>query len=226
MKVKNLVPEIYYKESRDFSYVGRLFEIVFNYLKTNVDLVGETFINNEINASIVELVSTTLGFESKHQYQTKDLSALCSVFALLLRTKGAKKSIEDAITLLLHTQSIDEDFDIDIDDEDDQYKCIIYVPKNMTDIVLLEDVFDYILPAGWTYAFRRKSGEGGNYEESYGVLSNVTPYKMHSYQLGQVGGRIGENEYNTDESVYGNGANRSMTYTSTVVGVETPNQQN
>ena len=216
MKVSNLVPEIYYRESRDFSYIGRLFEILFNHLKTNVDLIGETFVNNEINASIVELVSTTLGFESKHQYQTKDLSALCSTFALLLRNKGNIKSIEDTITLLLHTQNIDESFEIDVD-ETDKYKYIIYIPKNLTDTILLEDVFDYILPAGSLYSFRIKSESSSSYTETMPIYTSVDTYKMKDYQLGQVSGSD-----NSKESEYGDDANRSMTYTSTVVGAVTP----
>ena len=208
MKVKDLVPEIYYKESRDFSYIGRLFEVLFNYLKTNVDLVGETFINNEINASIVELVSTTLGFESKHQYQTKDLAALCSCFALLLRNKGNAQSISDAVTLLLHTQNIDDSFTYDVDVEN--HKFTIYVPSTMTDLVLLEDVFEYIFPTGWVYSFRYKASGDVDYSEKYVINMNTTTKNMSCYQLGQVSGDNNIDELSTK--------NRSMTYTSVVVG--------
>lgn len=228
MIVRDLVPEIYYRESRDFSYVGRLFEILFNYLKTNVDLVGETPINNEVPDSIVDLVATTLGFESKHKYQTNDLVAICSAFTLLLRNKGNALAIEQAITILLHTQGIEETFEVDVD-EQDRYKYIISVPKTLDDIILLEDVLDYILPTGMTYTFRLKSSGGGNVGDNYDVEDSVNVIKtMKDYQLGQVGGRFdNNNKFNTIESEYDTTvgttttkANRSMTYTSEVVGAD------
>ena len=39
MEVRKLVPDVYYRESRDFSYIGRLIEILVNYNKTGADLV-------------------------------------------------------------------------------------------------------------------------------------------------------------------------------------------
>ena len=40
IKTKNLTPENYYKQSRDFQLIGRIFDFVLNYLKTNVDAVS------------------------------------------------------------------------------------------------------------------------------------------------------------------------------------------
>lgn len=208
MKVDKLVPEIYYKESRDFSYVGRLFEVLFNYLKTNVDLVGESLIfpiNEEASSSIIELLSTSLGFESKHKYQNKDLIYLCSVFAYLLRNKGNKHSIEDAITTLLRSQSINDSFDISAD-EDEDYKYVIYVPKQLNDIVLLEDIYEYILPTGWNYTIRTKaSGGGSNFYTSKINMDDIIGIEtMTGTSLGQVGGHFDVstptnivNDYNT-----------------------------
>ena len=208
MKVDKLVPEIYYRESRDFSYVGRLFETLFNYLKTNVDLVGESLIfpvNEEASSSIIELLSTSLGFESKHKYQNKDLIYLCSVFAYLLRNKGNKHSIEDAITTLLRSQNINDSFDISAD-EDEDYKYVIYVPKQLNDIVLLEDIYEYILPTGWNYTIRTKASSGGSsfYTSKINMDDIIGVETMIGTSLGQVGGHFDVstpndlvNDYNT-----------------------------
>ena len=72
MRVVDLVPEVYYRESRDFSYLGRLLEIVFNHVKTGSDLVNSNPLNEDIYSSMLDILSTTLGFESKHNYVNRD----------------------------------------------------------------------------------------------------------------------------------------------------------
>lgn len=103
MKVSRFVPQVYYKESRDFSYIGRLYEIVFNYLKTGVDLVSSNPLDNDVSTSIIDLLATTLGFESKHEYTIKDLVAICSAFSYMLKKKGTLESIETCVRALFHT---------------------------------------------------------------------------------------------------------------------------
>ena len=39
IKLQNYTPEIYYKESRDFQFIGRLYDLVLNSIKTEVDLL-------------------------------------------------------------------------------------------------------------------------------------------------------------------------------------------
>jgi hypothetical protein len=39
IKLQNYTPEIYYKESRDFQFIGRLFDLVLNAVKTDADLL-------------------------------------------------------------------------------------------------------------------------------------------------------------------------------------------
>lgn len=224
MKVKNLVPEVYYRDSRDFSYIGRVCEILFNYMKTNVDLVGQSPVNEEVPDCIVDLLATTLGFESKHKYQTLDLVSICSSFTELLRNKGNRLSIEEAVTILMRTQNINEEIDIDVD-EVDKHKYIIYVPKTLDDIILLEDLFEYILPTGVTYSFRIKSSASGDYKTDVEVEDNVETYTMSGHQLGQVGGKVTGFD-NTDESKYGSNENRSMTYTGTIPGEDDDTSEN
>ena len=37
IKLQNLTPEVYYKESRVFQFIGRLYDIVLNSVKTETD---------------------------------------------------------------------------------------------------------------------------------------------------------------------------------------------
>ena len=149
MKVDKLVPDVYYKESRDFSYIGRLFEIVFNYMKTNADLIDQDLDSENTNSLLLELLKYTLGFESKHDYINKDVIHITSTFIDLLKKKGTREAIEEAILALLNSQKIEDTPYITLDNE--TYTITLYVPEALEDIILVEDLFEYILPTGWTY---------------------------------------------------------------------------
>ena len=60
IKLQNLTPEIYYKQSRDFQLIGRLFDIVLNYVKTNADNLYSLPIGNDMNENLLNLLSYTL----------------------------------------------------------------------------------------------------------------------------------------------------------------------
>jgi hypothetical protein len=102
---------------------------------------------------------------------------------------------------------------------------MIYIPTILDDIVLLEDVFDYILPTGMTYTFNYGGwSEESSSEEQIGLVSNdVRTYLMSDSYIAQVsnngvGGMVGEN---VDEDLFiVNSAqkNRSMTFTEVIQG--------
>lgn len=164
MKVEKLIPEVYYSQSRDFSYIGRLMEILFNYMKTAADCVSVNPDSLNIDPTTIELIALTLGFESKHVYTTRDLIYIISSFSHLINKKGTKESINHAIKLLINSQQIKMDL---LEDEDfilmsDDYVLEIKIPSQMTDTILLEDLFDYILPTGMLYRFNRISPQAKN----------------------------------------------------------------
>ena len=152
IKLYERLPQIYYHKSRDFQFLARTYEVLFNYLKTNVDVTESLVFNENFDVSLLNLLALTLGFTSKHNYNTRDLFNLCSSFAKILRNKGSMKSIEDTIKILLNAQRIEKTFSVDFDSED-KYNLLIYITSDVKDLVLLEDVFDYILPCGYTYSF-------------------------------------------------------------------------
>jgi len=172
IKTKNLVPEVYYDQSRDFQFFGRVHEIVYNYIKTNIDLMTGLPLSDNVDLSMINLLLTTLGFTRRHVYNAEDLKKICGVFVELLRLKGSKKSVELAIATLMNAQNLTGRFDvIDTTDElgNKLYSLDIYLPKDIQDLVLLEDIFDYILPAGYTYRFSYTE-----YSDTYTLPVEVT----------------------------------------------------
>lgn len=172
MKIDKLVPEVYYKESRDFSYIGRLFEIVCNYMKMQADLVGVPLQSENINADLIELAAKTVGFETKHTYVNKDLLALVNNFADIVKEKGSLSSVEKAVRLLsrCHDLKVASVGAVTINAED-PYKLNILLPYGTSDVVLLEDLLNYILPAGWLYEI--EYGDAAEENPETAVPSNI-----------------------------------------------------
>lgn len=146
IKTQNLVPEVYYNKSRDFQALGRTFDVVFNYLKTGSDIIYSRLINETSDDKLVELLSLTLGFKSKHHYTNRQLVALCSAFAYMLRNKGSLRSIEAAIAILINSEGVQAKPTIVVND--DYTELTIYIPVEVKDINLFNDLLTYILPAG------------------------------------------------------------------------------
>ena len=85
IKLQDYTPDVYYNESRDFQFIGRLYDIVLNYVKTNADLLYDLPLSDNSDSQFIELLAFTLGFQPKHKYTAKHLRAICSVFSDILR---------------------------------------------------------------------------------------------------------------------------------------------
>lgn len=152
---KNLVPDIYYNRSRDFQILGAYYDLIFNYMKQNADLVS-TGLTEDVDDELVDLIITDLGFKESHSYNIRQLKKLISIFSLAIKNKGNIESISLIVDMLNNIAGLTTKAYIAISDED-PYKIYIYTPSILDDTILLEDMINYILPAGMTYAIRRQS---------------------------------------------------------------------
>jgi len=186
MKVEKLLPEVYYSQSRDFSYIGRLFEILFNYMKTGADCIAVNPDSPNIDATTIELAALTLGFESKHKYTTRDLIYIISSFSDLIRKKGTKYAINTAIRLLMNSQKIylEENITDFVStmflEEANSFIFDITIPEQLTDLILLEDIFDYILPAGVLYRFIKVTAQPERETNTEMEIDNAAAYTLNS----------------------------------------------
>ena len=144
IKFQDLTPEVYYKRSRDFQYIGRLFDLVLNNAKMNTDIISSLPLNPDMDPRLLDLLALTLGFKSKHEYNTKQLAALCSIFPFVLRNKGSKLAIETACNALLNAEGITKEASIEVSNQ----TVSIFLPSELSDLNLLKDLLNYVLPAG------------------------------------------------------------------------------
>lgn len=154
IKTQELVPGVYYNQSRDFQLLGRTFDVVFNYLKTNIDLIYNNPLSENSDERLIDLLSLTLGFKSKHNYNVKQLTAMCSAFMLAMRNKGNIQSIQLAVDTILQAEGIKNGALTLVDTS--KSTLHIYVPMELSDINLLNDLLVYILPAGMSCSIVRQ----------------------------------------------------------------------
>lgn len=144
IKLQELTPSVYYEQSRDFQFIGRLYDIVLNYIKTNADNLYTLPIGKNMDEKLLNLLAFTLGFQSKHHYNSKQLLAICSVLPLILKNKGSLNAILIAVNSILYAEGINQALDYEFKDNN----LVLYLSPDLSDLTLLKDIMIYILPAG------------------------------------------------------------------------------
>lgn len=160
IKTKKLVPSVYYDKSRDFQLLGRTYDIIFNYLKTNIDTIYNNPLSKNSDKSLLDLMTLTLGFKSQHNYNVNQLAAMCSSFMVALKNKGNIQSIRLAIDTLLQAEGISQESISEVDYEN--HVLVIYIPTELKDLNLFNDLLSYILPAGMSCTLIRQPLLGEN----------------------------------------------------------------
>lgn len=161
--LQNSTPEVYYQQSRDFQFIGRLFDIVINNVNTNTDLIYALPLSANSDSRLIDLMTMTLGFKANHKYNVKQLTSLCSAFTYILRNKGNIEAIETAILTLFNAEGISLDrLEYDLSK---QNVLRLVIPEQLSNINLLIDLMDYILPAGLSYELVRTMQRRLNIEE-------------------------------------------------------------
>jgi len=148
IRMQDYTPDIYYKESRDFQFIGHLYDLVLNYIKTNVDLLSSLPLSDSSDDKFLELMAMTFGLKPEHHYNSVQLRALCKVFPKVMRNKGSIESIIAVCTSLFNAEGLEQQFSYDFVSEDDRTELNLYVPQDFSDITLLNDILSYVLPAG------------------------------------------------------------------------------
>ena len=149
IKTQYLVPGVYYDKSRDFQLLGRLFDVIFNDIKTNSNLIYNNPLSKNMDKDYLELAALTLGLKLKHNYNLEQLYYVLSTFSEALRKKGSFESIELILNALLKLQNIEESAKLEFDQN--SFVLNIYVPVDLKDNQLFNDLMDYLVPAGVCY---------------------------------------------------------------------------
>ena len=137
IRLQDLTPEVYYKQSRDFQFIGRLYDIVLNYIKTNADNLYYLPIGQNMNEQLLNLLALSLGFKPKNNYNSKQLLAICSVLPEIMKNKGSLQSMITAVNALLAAEEIEQAKVLNRNDSKELIKRLfeMYIPEIASGVV-------------------------------------------------------------------------------------------
>lgn len=173
IKLQDLTPEIYYKQSRDFQFIGRLYDIVLNSIKTNATNLYNLPVGKNMDEQLLNLLALTLGFKPNKKYNSKQLRAICSVLPVILKRKGSIEALILATNALLAAEGIIQPLDYTIIPNQ---SITLYVAQKLTDITLLTDLLDYLLPAGLSCVIVKESQAVHAIKTALAVTDRVKVY--------------------------------------------------
>ena len=182
IKLQDLTPSIYYEQSRDFQFIGRLYDIVLNYIKTNADNLYTLPIGKNMDEKLLNLLAFTLGFQSKHHYNSKQLLAICSVLPLILKNKGSLNAILIAVNSILYAEGIDQALDYEFKNNN----LVLYLSQDLSDLTLLKDIMIYILPAGIGCDMIKEIQSVNKIETILTTKDEVKVYKKETTTLNKI----------------------------------------
>lgn len=183
IRLQDLVPNVYYEKSRDFQFIGRLFDIVLNSVKTNSDTLYNLPSGKNKDERLLNLLAFTLGFQPKHHYNSKQLEAICSVLPLVIKNKGSLNAIIIATNAILHAEGLTQSLSYSIAPRE---SITLYLPTQLSDLTLLSDLMNYILPAGLYCNFVKEISKVTDVETKIGVKSEVIISKENPYYYNKL----------------------------------------
>lgn len=171
IKLQDLTPAIYYTKSRDFQFIGRLYDIVLNSVKTNAANLYNLPVGKNMDEQLLNLLAFTLGFKPTKQYNSKQLLAICESLPSILRNKGNLQALVLAVNALLAAEGIKQPLDYSITPKKN---ITLYVAQELKDLTLLTDLLDYLLPAGLDCVIIKETQVYNTSETLVAVRSYVT----------------------------------------------------
>ena len=183
IRLQDLVPNVYYEKSRDFQFIGRLFDIVLNSVKTNSDTLYNLPSGKNKDERLLNLLAFTLGFQPRHHYNSKQLEAICSVLPLVIKNKGSLNAIIIATNAILHAEGLTQSLSYSITPRE---SITLYLPTQLSDLTLLSDLMNYILPAALYCNFVKEISKATNVETKISVKSEVIISKENPYHYNKL----------------------------------------
>ena len=183
IRLQDLVPNVYYEKSRDFQFIGRLFDIVLNSVKTNSDTLYNLPSGKNKDERLLNLLAFTLGFQPKHHYNSKQLEAICSVLPLVIKNKGSLNAIIIATNAILHAEGLTQSLSYSVAPGE---SITLYLPTQLSDLTLLSDLMNYILPAGLYCNCVKEISKVTNVETKIGIKSEVIISKENPYYYNKL----------------------------------------
>ena len=159
IRTQRLVPEVYTDESRDFQIFCRLYDSLFNGIKYDTDTIKYIVDTRNIQAGMLPLLQTKLGFFTKKSLDNTQLRYILQVFPELLRNKGSLSAIKKMLNMCLKLNHISGSYTINYSDSPsvingvsiNSHTIIVGIDTIIQNTEIINELARYILPAGFSF---------------------------------------------------------------------------
>ena len=184
IRLQNNTPSVYTKQSRDFQLFCRLYDCVINAVKYDIDTIVN--INNvlKVNDRLLELYCTKVGFFTNKHFNSKILRAIISAFPYVIKNKGSKKGIEEAVTTILKVENKSETPEIVINNT--THTIVIYTFVKVFNKDAMLELLSYIIPIGYTYEIQESTPI--QVQSQISTINNLVSIKNPIISTSQVRG--------------------------------------
>lgn len=170
-RLQNNVPDIYVEESRDFQTLCNVFDIMNSGIKYDIDSMPNILDTNLCRDSMIPLLQSKLGFFTKRTLTTKEIRHVLCAFKRLVKDKGSRIGIKEAIEIylkLLNTnggyrititnnetlkKTLSETADTFYNKTSNVYLIEIDLQSQIQNTDVLKEMLNYVLPAGYKLNF-------------------------------------------------------------------------
>lgn len=164
-RLQEHLPDVYSRKSRDFQLLCNVFDCMNDGVKFDIDSIRDITDTELCNERLLNFLQTKLGFFTDKTMNTRTQRIVLKAFPYLIKNKGSRKGIEQAIQVFLKTQGITGAVsvlttnkstvtdisrnDITFDRISNVYIVELGIQSKLLDTTILNELLKYIIPAGY-----------------------------------------------------------------------------
>ena len=161
-RIKDSVPEIYLKESRDFQLLCDLYDLVNSGVKFDIDTITHLSDINLCRDSMLRLLKDKLGLTLRSDVTDSTLRMILKCFPFILRHKGTKQGVAEMVCLFLNILHSDGSYYVVIENMNNNSNPITSGRGNfviaiattvednrLKELDVLDDLLKYVIPTGY-----------------------------------------------------------------------------
>ena len=161
-RLQENMPDVYVRKSRDFQLLCNSFDAVFNSVKNDIDSITNVVDTRLCSERLLPLLQTKLGFFTNKHLTATELRIVLQAFKYIVRDKGSRTGIREAIEVFLKVANASNKSRIQIVDNfvsidghtsetrpGNTYIVEVAIEGQQMDTTLLTELLKYVLPAGY-----------------------------------------------------------------------------
>lgn len=161
-RIQEHVPDVYARKSRDFQLLCNAWDALQSCVKYDIDSIADITDTRRCNERLLPLLQTKLGFFTRKELTANELRKSLQSFKYLVKDKGSRTGIRDAIEVYLSVLGASNKSKINITNAYvnadgitvEGMPCNTYVVEvaiegKKMDTTLLTELLKYVLPPGY-----------------------------------------------------------------------------